>query len=107
MCSSDLEAAKVAPGQDGTFAGRDGLVLAKALRRHLSSAIDLLIEYGEHPYEAAFSSENRQQHQKMQRGRSESSIGSEQGRSLDNAIGDDLDALGIGFSLSEALEEDR
>ncbi|SRR5258708_5479625 len=102
-----VEAAKVAPGSDGTLAGWAELTLAKALRRHLGSAIDLLIEYGEHPYEAAFSSENKQQNQKAWGIQPGSPIASEKGQPLENAIEDDLDALGIGFSLSEALEDNR
>lgn len=34
-----VEATKIAPGPDGTLAGWSGTVLAKALRRHLGSAI--------------------------------------------------------------------
>src|SRR5260370_42422117 len=52
-----VEATKVAPDQAGTYAGLDGATLAKALRRHLASAIDVLVEYGQHPYQAACSAE--------------------------------------------------
>src|SRR5260221_6996495 len=52
-----VEATKVAPDQAGTYAGLDGAVLAKALRRHLASAIDVLVEYGQHPYHSVFSTE--------------------------------------------------
>ena len=102
-----VEAAKVTPGPDGTLAGWEGLALATALRRHLSAAIDLLMEYEQHPYGATFSSENRLQNQKVRDERSGSSLMSEKGSHQENAIGDDIDALGLGFSLSEELEDDR
>ncbi len=41
-----VEATKATPGQDGTLGGLEAEYLAKALRRHLSSAIDLLLEHG-------------------------------------------------------------
>jgi hypothetical protein len=46
-----VEATKFAPDEDGTLGGLEAASLAKALRRHLSSAIDLLVEYGEHQYQ--------------------------------------------------------
>jgi hypothetical protein len=39
-----VEATKLASGQDGTYAGVEAEPLARALRRHLGSAIDLLGE---------------------------------------------------------------
>ncbi len=98
-----IEATKVTPGPDGKLAGWEGPALAKALRRHLGSAIDLLIEHGEHPYEATFSNENKER----SRNTSGTPITREKGCPLENGIEDDLDALGIGFGLSEALEDDR
>jgi hypothetical protein len=80
-----VEAAKVAPGQDGTLAGWDGLALAKALRRHLGSAIDLLIEYEEHPYGMAISGEQKHPSQKIQREWSTSPKGFEQNLPLRSA----------------------
>jgi hypothetical protein len=44
-----VECTKVGPDLQGRYAGREALWLAKALRRHLSSAIDLLMEQGQHP----------------------------------------------------------
>src|SRR6266446_4032767 len=52
-----VEATKVAPDQAGRYAGLDGATLGKALRRHLASAIDVLVEYGQHPYHSVFSTE--------------------------------------------------
>ena len=99
-----VEATKVTPGSDGTLAGWEGSALAKALRRHLGSAIDVLIEYGEHPYQGALSSA---QNGKAAEGRAKPPLMQETSRPLEHAIEDGLDALGIGFSLSEALEDDR
>jgi hypothetical protein len=94
-----VEATKIAPQSDGTFAGWDGLALAKALRRHLSSAIDLLIEYGEHP---ALSAESQAPNFKSGEKRSGMPLTQ---RPLESAIEDDLATLGIGWGLSGALED--
>jgi hypothetical protein len=98
-----VEATRVTPGPDGKLAGWEGSALAKALRRHLGSAIDLLMEHGEHPYGATMSNENKAPSQST----SGTLMAQEKGRPLENGIEDDLDALGIGFGLSEALEDDR
>jgi len=51
LCSGILvEATKISPDHTGTFGGLQGAYLAKALRRHLSSAIDFLLEQGQHPH---------------------------------------------------------
>lgn len=97
-----VEVAKVAPGKDGKLAGWDGQTLAQALRRHLGSAIDLLIQYGEHPYGRDYHS--GQPYQKIQ---PDSLALTEPAQILGNALADDLDALGVSFSLSGALEDDR
>jgi len=102
-----VEATKVAPDPGGMLAGWEGALLAKALRRHLSSAIDLLIEYGEHPYNSVQSSENREHYRNAPGDRSGSSIREEPGWPQKNAIEDDLEDLGIGFGLSTALEDDQ
>lgn len=62
--------------------------LAKALRRHLSSAIDLLVEYGEHPCSEE----------------SAALPAGEQRLLFEDAIGDDLAMLGIGIGLAETAE---
>lgn len=102
-----VEITKVAPGQDGTLAGWGGSTLAKALRRHLGSAIDLLIEHGEHPYSSMFFSEKRASHHISPGDQSSSPNGEEKGWPQKNAIEDDLEDLGIGFSLSAGLEDNR
>ena len=102
-----VEATRVAPGPDGALAGWEGSLLAKALRRHLGSAIDLLIEHGEHPYNVVFNSENRTPHHDFPRDRSGLPAVDEKGRPQKNAIEDDLEDLGIGFGLSTGLEDDQ
>lgn len=102
-----VEATKIAPGPDGTLAGLSGPGLAKALRRHLGSAIDLLIEYGEYPYNTVPDSENRVSHQGHPAGQSGLSTVEEKNRPQKNAIEDDLEDLGIRFSLSAGLDDDR
>lgn len=99
-----VEATKVAPDHAGTYGGLDGAYLARALRRHLGSAIDLLLEYGQHPYQGAINKEKgedapRPTHQ-------ESSPQTTAGNAVvfDSSLGDDLEALGIGLGLSEITE---
>lgn len=98
-----VEATKVTPRSDGTQGGLPGTFLAKALRRHLGAAIDLLLEYGEHPYQALM--KGRQEEQAM--GGAERAVfpGGMPGnaRHVEPSIGDDLDALGIGLGLAEIL----
>ena len=49
-----VEITKITPDHFGTYGGLQADYLAKALRRHLSSAIDFLLEHGQHPHQAAF-----------------------------------------------------
>jgi hypothetical protein len=99
-----IEATKVTPGSDGTQGGLPGVWLAKASRRHLGAAIDLLLEYDEHPYQALM--KGRQEGQMP--GSSERTVLSQDtpgsGRPVEPSIGDDLEALGIGLGLSETLD---
>jgi hypothetical protein len=53
-----IQASSMAPGEDGMLGGMQGVMLARAQRRHLASAIDLLIEYGQHPYRVTGTGEN-------------------------------------------------
>ena len=104
-----IEATKVTPGPDGTLGGLETALLVKALRRHLSSAIDLLVEYGEHPYQGAMGQGERPQqetHQTLPRIEEPAAAKPVEEQSLlfENAIGDDLDMLGIGMSLAETVE---
>jgi len=107
-----VEATKFAPDEEGTLGGCDPVSLAKALRRHLSSAIDLLIEYGEHPHQAVMGSgEQLQQKNNRILARAETFAGNqqegEQNSFFEHAIGDDLEMLGIGMSLAEAMESEQ
>src|SRR5579885_2480273 len=101
-----VEATRFAPDQEGKLGGQDPAILAKALRRHLSSAIDLLIQYGELPYQGTREPEEKRQQE--QNPRIEYLATSEPGEGLqilfEPAIGDDLEMLGIGLSLAHTLE---
>jgi hypothetical protein len=106
-----VEATKFAPDEDGTLGGSDPASLAKALRRHLSSAIDLLVEYGEHPHQGAMGQgEKPQQENHRTFARTEALAfpkpGEEQNVLFEHAIGDDLAQLGIGMSLAEIVESE-
>lgn len=99
-----VEATRVAPGPDGTLGGLDPATLAKTLRRSLSSAIDLLVEYGEHPYQAMMAPGERLPPNHAQAHPQEPAQPKpveEDGTFFENALGDDLEALGIGMSLAE------
>jgi hypothetical protein len=95
-----VEATKVAPDQAGMYAGLDGATLAKALRRHLASAIDVLVEYGQHPYQAAFAAEQLAQRPSLEP-KPSVPLPTEGARVFDRSLGDDLEALGLGMGLME------
>lgn len=92
-----VEATKITPDRAGTYAGLDGASLAKALRRHLASAIDLLAAYDEHPHAAWLSpipaSERDQQRYSPDE--------ADAAPLFDADIGNDLESLGIGLGLRE------
>lgn len=100
-----VEATRCAPSQDGTLGGLEGEYLAKALRRHLGSAIDLLMEYGQHPYQGMFQSGEMVQNGKDQKvtdaeaRQPDGQHVEEQEMLFESAIGDDLEMLGIGMSF--------
>lgn len=102
-----VEATRVAPDSDGNIAGWEGPRLAKALRRHLGSAIDLLIENGEHPYNVVPTNEKRGPHHSSPGGQWGLLPKDAKDQSQENALEDDLEDLGIGFSLSAGLEDNR
>jgi hypothetical protein len=97
-----VEVTKVTPKPDGTLAGWPSAVLAKALRRHLGAAIDLLLEYGEHPYQALMKG---RQEERAHSGAISSGGMPGNGSASEPSIGDDLEALGIGLGLSATLED--
>jgi hypothetical protein len=100
-----VELTKIAPDQAGTYGGLQATDLAKALRRHLSSAIDFLLEQGQHPYQGTMSTRTSgvslsfPQHEMPS-----PQTMSGDGVMFDRSIGDDLEALGIGMGLSESAE---
>ena len=98
-----IEATKVTPRPDGTFGGLPGAMLAKALRRHLGSAIDLLVEHGQHPYQAFMSDGKREHAFRASDGTTTQAV-PEKDPLLAHSIEKDLDMLGIGVGLSETLE---
>ncbi len=100
-CGVLVEATKITPDRAGTYAGLDGAYLAKALRRHLSSAIDLLVAYGEHPHSQAGQaapSASRDAagpvHPQMPPDEATNPF-------FDSSISDDLESLGLGLGLSQ------
>ncbi len=101
-----VEATRFAPDQEGKLGGQDPAVLARALRRHLSSAIDLLLQYGELPYQGT--REPGEKLRQEQNPRIEHPAASEpavrQQALFERTIGDDLEMLGLGMSLAQTLE---
>jgi hypothetical protein len=91
----------VGPDQAGTYAGLDGATLAKALRRHLASAIDVLVEYGQHPYLSAFRTEQPAQRPHSLEPGPPAPLSTEGAALFDRSLGDDLEALGLGMGLAE------
>ncbi len=108
--ASDLlvEVTKIAPKLDGTLGGLQPALLAKALRRHLGSAIDLLMEHGEHPHQSVVSNPQREAEIMPSKiAISTPSAVPEEKMLLEHSLGDDLDSLGIGIGFSEALEKKK
>jgi len=108
-----VEATKFAPDQDGRFGGLEAAYLAKALRRHLSSAIDMLVECGEHPYQGMMGqSEIPQRGKKRTLSHMEGSVAPERAEEeqrspvFENEMGEDLVQLGIGMSFAETVESE-
>jgi hypothetical protein len=91
-----VEATRITPDREGTYAGLDRLYLARALRRHLGSAIDLLLASGEHPIASILATQTAASEQvglHTEAPKEESPF--------DSSLGDDLESLGIGLGLSE------
>ncbi len=96
-----VEVTKVAPDPAGTYAGLEGNVLATALRRHLASAIDLLLEYGQHPYQSRLSTEPPQHRGDPPEPERSASLLAMETAAFDHALGDDLETLGLGMGIAE------
>ena len=103
-----VEATKVAPDHEGMLAGLEAASLAKALRRHLSSAIDVLLEHGQHPYQAGMRHDEGKPPLPLLHAQEPVASQSIEAPStfFEDAIGDDLELLGIGMSLAEATKSD-
>jgi len=95
-----VEATKITPDRAGTYAGLDGVYLAKALRRHLGSAIDLLVASGEHPASVGFTQTRSagSDYPLMPSDEAEKSL------PFDPSLSDELESLGIGLGLSQQRE---
>jgi hypothetical protein len=99
-----VEATRVTPAPDGSLAGLDAAYLARALRRHLSGAIDFLIEQGQHPSLATIGSNQANRVEPAALPQQSGTFVEEESEGialLDNALGDDLEALGLGMGLAE------
>lgn len=96
-----VEATKVAPDQAGKYAGLDGATLAIALRRHLASAIDVLLEYQQHPYSSACSAERPALRPQRSEPGPPPLLLTGETVGFDHALGDDLETLGLGVGLTE------
>ncbi len=96
-----VEATKVAPDQAGHYAGLEGTTLAKALRRHLASAIDVLLEYGQHPYPSASNAEQPARRPHPFEPGPSAPLSTVEAVGFDHALGDDLEMLGLGVGLAE------
>ncbi len=97
-----VEATKYAPDLDGKLAGLEAIHLAKALRRHISSAIDVLLEHEEHPYQIQGDKKNYTPPSLEKQ--AQIAPVSQAGILFEATIGDDLDMLGLGLRLSETTE---
>lgn len=102
-----VEATRVTPNTDGSLAGLDAAYLAKALRRHLSGAIDFLIEQGQHPSLGMIGKNQTNGSDTLASSQQEPASGETESKDValfDNALGDDLETLGLGMGLSESLQ---
>ena len=100
-----IEVTKIAPKLDGTLGGIRAASLAKALRRHLGSAIDLLVEHGEHPFLNTMSNQQKDgEVAPLKMAISTPTTVLEEKKFLGSSLEDDLDSLGIGIGFSETIE---
>lgn len=92
-----VEITKITPDRTGTYGGLQADYLAKALRRHLSSAIDFLLEHGQHPYQGAFSTGSTGATLTQFAG----TAASIPETTFDVTMADELESMGIGLGLSQ------
>jgi hypothetical protein len=93
-----VESTKVGVMDDGTCCGLEPQALARSLRRHLASAIDLLLEYGQHPTQGPVPA-GRGMRQRLEETRQ--AIQATPSTSQPFSLAHDLEQLGMGFGLSE------
>jgi hypothetical protein len=100
-----VEVTKIAPQQDGTLGGLPAISLAKALRRHLGSAIDLLVEHGQHPYQCLMinGQSGEVASKPLTTGAFPLAMPAEATTFFAHSIEDDLDSLGLGGGLAASL----
>ena len=100
LCSGILvEATKVTPDRSGTLAGMPAAYLAKALRRHLGSAIDFLLEQGQHPYQGTLGTAAPTQMSPTV------ALVPESEPAYNTVMADELEGMGIGMGLSMGMED--
>jgi hypothetical protein len=105
LSGSLVELTKVASDADGNYGEIDALVLARTLRRHLASAIDFLLEHGQHPYQGMLQGELETRASLLSLSSHKTTEQRETTETaFDHALGDDLELLGMGFGLSETTE---
>lgn len=105
-----IQASRLTPAEDGTLGGMQGATLARALRRHLASAIDLLLEYEQHPYRMAGMGESntaQEHHPQASTKAEETPQAPEKGQQVGSALGNDLEMLGLDQGLSAVMEPNR
>jgi len=98
-----VEITKITPDRFGTYGGLQPDYLAKALRRHLSSAIDFLLEHGQHPYQAVLGAGSTGAPLAQTFAGAAASLPE---TAFDTAMADELEGMGIGLGLSAAMEEE-
>jgi hypothetical protein len=110
-CGMLVLAASMPPDKDGTLATFDPAFLAKALRRRLAAAVDLLLEHGQLPQAIAFSpgalpAASSPYSSAQRPGPEDTSTPLEDAFALDSQMSDDLDALGIGVGISGTFAQE-
>lgn len=102
-----VEVAGLPPETDGTIGGLQVTYLAKALRRVLGPAIDLLWEHGEHPYQVLISGNKGVVAFPSPGEVALPSRTALKEAPIEHSMENNLDLLGIGAGLSEILENNE
>jgi hypothetical protein len=103
-----IEAIRAGPDQSGTYAGLDEAFLVKVVRRRLASAIDLLIEHGQLPYQGLIPAPPAPDLPATPHGNQEHLPAHRipEPPMFDAAFSEELEALGIGQGLSATMREE-